>query len=186
MSAMESVHPTSDAAVVQVRGLYAVPERKADRADYVPAGRALHLVDVENLMGGPSSGVGQMVDVFERYRIAAPFSAGDHVVIAANPVIALDAKVAWPEARLLARRGRDGADIGLLEEVADVQFGGTRYDTIVVGSGDGVFEIVAEVYRPLGLSVGVVSQRSRLSYALASSSSFVRFIPEAREGQVAV
>jgi hypothetical protein len=183
---MESVHPTSDAAAVQVRPLYAVPQRKVDRAEYVPVGRALHLVDVENLMGGPSTGIDQMVDALERYRIAAPFSAGDHVVIAANLAIALDAKVAWPEARLLARGGPDGADIALLEEVANVQFISTRYDTIVVGSGDGVFEVVAEVYRPLGLSVGIVSQRSRLSYALASSSSFVRFIPEAHDGEVAV
>lgn len=183
---MESIKTTSEAPLVPARGLYAVPHRKVNRAGYVPAGRALHLVDVENLMGGPSTGHDQMVEALERYRLTAPFSEGDHVAIAANPALALDAKVAWPEARLLARGGPNGADIALIEEVADVEFVSTRYDTIVVGSGDGAFEVVAGVYRPLGLAVGVVSQRSRLSYALASSSSFVRFIPEADEVEVAV
>ena len=32
--------------------LYAVPERRIGREAYVPAGRTLHLVDLENLMNG--------------------------------------------------------------------------------------------------------------------------------------
>lgn len=143
-------------------------------------------MDVENLMGGPSSGLDQMVEALANYRGAAPFSEGDHVVMATNPAIALDAKVAWPQARLVARGGPDGADVALLEEVSDVQFVSTRYDTVMLGSGDGVFEAVVETYRPLGLSVGVVSQRSRLSYVLASAASFVRIIPDVREEVVAV
>lgn len=180
-AAVASERPTQKA-----RHLHAVPKRQVERSEYVPPGRALHLVDVENLMGGPTAGADQLVESLESYRVAAPFSVGDHAVVAANPAIAIETKFVWPEARLLARGGPDGADMALLGAVVDVEFVAERYDTIVVGSGDGVFEVVANAYRPLGLAVGVVARRVSLSYGLASAASFVRFLPEEQEETVAV
>lgn len=160
------------------RNLYAVPERRVPRAAFVPAGRSLHLVDVENLMAGPELGDTVLREALVGYRTSAPVSDGDHVIIGANPQLGLAAKTAWPGARLVVRGGPDGADIALLEAVRDVDFIAARYDQIVVGSGDGVFEVVVREFRSRGLAVGVVSLRRGLSYALGTSASFVRLMPE--------
>jgi hypothetical protein len=160
------------------RNLYAVPERRVARAAFVPAGRSLHLVDVENLMGGPELGDTALHEALAGYRTSAPVSEGDHVIIGANPQLGLAAKTAWPSARLVVRGGPDGADIALLEAVRDVDFIAARYDQIVVGSGDGAFEVVAREFRSRGIAVGVVSLRRGLSYALGTSASFVRLMPE--------
>ncbi len=53
-----------------------------------------------------------------------------------------------------------------------------RYDRIVVGSGDGIFEAVVRVYRTYGLPVGVVSRQRSLSYVLGAAASFVRLLPD--------
>lgn len=163
---------------VSDRKLYAVPERRVPRAAFVPAARSLHLVDVENLMGGPELGGAALREALAGYRTSAPVSDGDHVIIGANPQLGLSAKTAWPGARLVVRGGPDGADIALLEAVREVEFIAARYDQIVVGSGDGVFEVVVREFRSRGLAVGVVSLRRGLSYTLGTSASFVRLMPE--------
>lgn len=160
------------------RNLYAVPERRVPRAAFVQAGRSLHLVDVENLMGGPELGDTALREALAGYRTSAPVSGGDHVIIGANPQLGVAAKTEWPGARLVVRGGPDGADIALLDAVREVDFIAERYDQIVVGSGDGVFEVVVREFRSRGLAVGVVSLRRGLSYALGASASFVRLMPE--------
>lgn len=160
------------------RSLYAVPERRVPRAAFVPAGRSLHLVDVENLMGGPQLGDTALREALAGYRTSAPVTEGDHVIIGANPRLGPAAKTAWPGARLVVSGGPDGADIALLDAVRDIDFIAARYDRIVVGSGDGVFEVVVREFRSRGLAVGVVSLRQGLSFALGTSASFVRLMPE--------
>jgi len=129
-------------------------------------------------MGGPDCGDIALREALDVYRTSAPVFDGDHAIIGANPQLGLAAKTAWPGARLVVRGGPDGADIALLEAVSDVDFIAARYDQIVVGSGDGVFEVVVREFRNRGLAVGVVSLRQGLSYALGMSASFVRLMPE--------
>jgi len=136
-------------------------------------------------MGGPDAGMGNLRASLTDYRVVAPFNDGDHVVIATNPALGVSAKTCWPGARLLVRGGPNGADRALLESVADIRYTAKRYDSIVVGSGDGIFETVVHAYRPLGLMVGVVSRRVSLAYGLGSSATFVRYLPEPCEPNVA-
>lgn len=137
------------------RHLYVVPQRQTPRESYVPAGRTLHLVDVENLMGGPDAGANALHGALAHYRSAASVADGDHVIVGANPQIGIQAKAAWPSARLVVRPGPDGADIALLKQVKEVDFIAARYDRIMIGSGDGVFEAVVTEFRSLGIPVGV-------------------------------
>lgn len=129
-------------------------------------------------MGGPELGYIALRRALASYRTSAPVLDGDHVIIGANPMLGPAVKAAWPRARLVVRGGPDGADIALLQAVRDVDFIAARYDQIVVGSGDGVFEVVVREFRSRGLAVGVVSLPQRLSYALGTSASFVRLMPE--------
>lgn len=178
MSHQPEVHTQPSRKALGLRGLYAVPERRVPRAGFVPAGRSLHLVDVENLMGGPTRGDLVLRRTLAEYREAATVRPGDHVIIGANPQVGIVAKASWPGARLVVRRGADGADFALLECVQDVDFIAARYDRIVVGSGDAAFDLVATQYRGCGLAVGVVARRGSLSYVLGRSASFVQLLPD--------
>ena len=160
------------------RHLYLVPERRVPREKYVPAGRALHLVDIENLMGGPEAGVVALHRAVSDYRDAVPITDGDHVVIGANPQLGVVAKACWQSARLVVGGGPDGADTALLGTVKDTDWVAARYDLIVVGSGDGIFEVVARKFRLCGLAVGVASRRGSLSCVLGATASFVRILPD--------
>ena len=160
------------------RHLHCVAERRIPRAKHVPAGRSLHLVDIENLMGGPRAGPAAILRAVSDYREAAPVTVGDHVIIGTNPNLGVAAHACWPSVRLVVRGGPDGADIALLEEVKNDRWVASRYDRIVVGSGDGVFAVVAKTFRRHGLAVGVVSREQSLSYALARAATFVRILPD--------
>ena len=153
------------------------PERRVPRAKHVPAGRGLHLDDIENLMGGPRADLPAIYQVRSCYLDTVPIGENDHFVIGANPQIAPFARVFWPSAELVAMRGPNGADIALIERVKDVPFVASLYDRIVIGSGDGVFVHVARAYRYYGLKVEVVSRRRSLSRELMAVASTVYFLP---------
>ena len=178
----DEVH--SEVRDVSTRSLYAVPERRAGREAYVPAGRTLHLVDLENLMNGPLSGPAALENASAAYRAAMPIDEHDHVIVGVNPALAVLAKAEWPSSRLAVRGGPDGADIALLETVKHVNFVASRYDQAVIGSGDGVFEVAVSAYRNCGVPVGVVARASNLAYVLGAAATFVRLLPEVGSTEV--
>ena len=146
---------------------------------YVPSGRALHLIDPENLMGGPRAGIPTLRLVLSEYRDVSGFTEKcDHPVIGVNPKLHIAAADAWPSARVVSRGGSDGADIKLIEWVRDDRWIAARYHRIVIGSGDGDFVEVARVFRRHGLFVEVVSRRQCLSRELHAAASLVRILPE--------
>ena len=73
-------------------------------------------------MGGPAAGTEALSDAIVYYREAACVTDGDHVIVGANPKLAVVAKTSWPSARLVVRGGPNEADIALLEVVKDVEF----------------------------------------------------------------
>jgi hypothetical protein len=165
------------------RGLYLVPDRRIPKATHAPAGRTLHLVDLENLMGGPMRGVEMLMEAVLQYQAAAHVATLDHAIIAVNPALALHAGLAWPSARLLSAPGENGADLALVAQVADRNWVAARYDRLVIGSGDGIFASEVAAFRALGVASGVVSQKCRLSRELRREATFVCFIASTDELQ---
>ncbi len=122
--------------------------------------RTLHLVDIENLAGGPYASGDEAVEVFERYLDASAWEPGDLVYVAANP--GLMEKIAWRlpvECNLRAARGQDGADLALLAHAAP-EFVARRFSRLVIGSGDHIFIERAVRARALGVGVVVVALAS--------------------------
>jgi hypothetical protein len=158
------------------RSLYLVPDRRVPRARHVPVGRALHLVDLENLMCGPLQPEIALRYAAARYLEVASVRLGDHVVVAVNPALALEAGRAWPTARLLVGRGLDGADRELLASLADAPWVAARYDRVVIGSGDGIFAAALESLQSLGIATGLVGPERGVSLNLRRRATFVRFI----------
>jgi hypothetical protein len=160
----------------QLKGIYLVPERRVRRAQHIPAGRTLHLVDLENLMRGPVHDISAIAYALREYRMAAAVSSTDHVVLAVNPALAVDAGRAWPGARLRIGGGPDGADEALLHDVSDRQWVAERYDRVVIGSGDGIFAFAAAEFQSLGIAVGVVAPEHGVSHRLRRYASFVHLL----------
>ena len=144
----------------------------------LPDGRTVHLVDVENLMGGPQSGLMTVAAALDDYDVAAGVRPGDHMVIAGHPTVAFSAGVARPGRCVRAAHGKDGADKALLRdaEVADLA---RRYDRVVIGSGDGIFAELAVRLRAAGLPVIAVSRPRSLAAALRlATGGAVIYLPD--------
>jgi hypothetical protein len=160
------------------RGVSRPRERRVPRAAYLPVRlRTYHVLDTENLMGGPRSPDYSLHAAVAGYRKAINPVPGDHVVMACNPAIGLRVKRAWPSAQLLVRSGPDGADNALLDHLADLEWYAARYDRVVVGSGDRAFLPLVLGMQELGIPVGVVARVESFSADLRYAADFTRFLP---------
>jgi hypothetical protein len=99
-------------------------------------GRAIHLIDIENLCGSSQVTPDQVAQARESYRQEVLIGASDLVIVASSRGNLMSSYSGWPRARLLARDGKDGADICLAEVIAEERVA-ERFDTAVVASGDG-------------------------------------------------
>lgn len=146
--------------------------RRNRSADGPPPGRALHMVDVENLAGGPFTGLARVA--LAAYLKTSEWREGDHVLVAGHPRSALEAGLAIDvPCRLLPAHGPDGADLALLAAVQDVRFVAAHYERIVIGSGDGIFVDLVEELQSQGLEVWVVAPHDGLSLRLGAASRHV-------------
>src|SRR4051812_1397505 len=77
-------------------------------------GRAIHLIDVENLVGSACFTCSDAALVHRAYESVATVSAGDHLILASSHHAAPSTWFAWPHsARRLVRSGLHGADRAL-------------------------------------------------------------------------
>jgi hypothetical protein len=116
--------------------------------------RSLHVIDLDNLLGsrwlGPGWALGwpraaAVRAVLETYARAARLRWGDHQVVLATPLLAVEAKLASPSARVVVRRGTvvDSMPHDLSPELC-----AARYGRVVLGSGDGsMFGFLHELVR---------------------------------------
>lgn len=103
--------------------------------------RTLAVCDLENLAGVdprlvPAPTWARITNAFIQ---TAALQPDDLLIVAVNPGLAIEAHRAAPTARLRCRRGTNGADQALLDELADPWWVATRFDRVVIGSGDGGF-----------------------------------------------
>jgi hypothetical protein len=157
--------------------LYVVPDRRVRRASGIPGGRTLHLIDIENLMGGPRNSPVILQLASELYKESVPTRFDDHFVLAANRGLAVQAGLSWPSAQLLVGNGKDGADLALIQRISDIEWISARYDRVILGSGDGIFASHLSALRALGIAIGIVAPIGTISRRLVGTAHFVRLIP---------
>lgn len=68
------------------------------RRRHLPAGRALHLVDLENLAGGSAASTDDIEIALDGYERVVRFGADDHRVVACGKGLVFPAKERWPGA----------------------------------------------------------------------------------------
>ena len=142
--------------------------------------RALHLVDIDNLLGDPATHDENEIGwTIHAYRDVASVVAGDHVVVATSPFgrHALAIGTAWPGVGHVWRKGADGADMALLEE-AEWAVATGAFTRVVIGSGDRIFLVALELFEGIGVPVEVVTRRRSAARALCTRARSVSFLPE--------
>ncbi len=143
------------------------------------AGRTLHLVDVENLVGSAAFSASEASWICSAYERVAPVGSVNQMVIATSHHAAATTWFAWPaNARRLQRSGPDGADLALLE-LFERESIAVRFQHVVIGSGDGIFALPAARLHAAGCRVTIVSRREALSRELRLAVRDVRFIDRA-------
>jgi len=148
-------------------------QRPAHRGRDVPIGRALFLVDLENLLCDPHD-VGGAAEALARCLVAGGWRPGDHLKVAGHPSLVLAAlrALAGLGCRALPAHGPNGADLRLLTE-SDPAFMAARYRRVVIASGDGIFTDVAAELGRRGIPVWVVAPQGSLAARLRLAAARV-------------
>lgn len=147
--------------------------------------RTVHLVDIENLMGGADFTVGEAAVVADHYVRIAVAAPEDFTVLASSHFAAPAAWFGWHTARRLLQSGSDGADLALIDVMMSEDFA-RRFGRVVVASGDGIFSGPCAWLQEQGCSVTVVTRREALSRRLAFAVRDVRYLELEPEGAPAV
>ena len=134
------------------------------------------MVDVENLAGTPTLTPEIVSAVRALYLEVVGVNEGDHVVIASSHHGAYGAWMGWSDnPRRLLGSGPDGADNCLLGVLSGEKVA-TRFNHVVIGSGDGIFSTAAAQLQEAGVAVTVVSRPGSLSRQLSFAVRDVRFL----------
>ncbi|WP_159619275.1 NYN domain-containing protein [Ruania rhizosphaerae] len=137
-------------------------------------GRALHLIDAENVGGGPNMRADDVRYMWTVYRTNVATTSSDQFWIGSSRRFLRGAipALSGEGARVLVRDGRDGGESILIDNV-DVDHVADRYDRVVIASGDGAFEGLTLELRARGVHVQVVNGYANLSRALRRAASTV-------------
>lgn len=136
--------------------------------------RTFHLVDLENLSGGPRRSPADHRRAWSAYERTAGVAAPDQVVVAASGLVMSEAVWFLPTGiRAHLANGADGADRVLLA-AGDAVWIAARFDRLVIGSGDHAFVELADEVRSLGARVDVVVGRGRCSARYRTAGHTVR------------
>lgn len=115
--------------------------------------RTLHLIDLENLLGGridPHA----VATLWNHYRELTAMRWDDHVIVAVSRRHALDTFTALPATvqRVVGPNSPDGADHALLDAI-DIDWAARRFGQVIVATGDHIFTDTARRLAATGLQL---------------------------------
>ena len=142
------------------------------------AGRHLILVDIENLTTTASPTTLEVETVVATLRKVVPGFDDDQKIVACSHHAARTVAFAFPRARHLWQSGPDGADLALLDVLANERVD-ERFERVTICSGDGIFAAAAARLAGTGVDVTAVSLPGRLAGRLQLAARHVTLLPVA-------
>ena len=142
-------------------------------------GRQLVLVDIENLAGGAclSGCAAQSAKV--ALVATGQIRTADHIVIGTSHIGLIPVGSVWSGVRYVVRSGQDGADMALLDVMAeDVAH---RFEGVVLASGDGIFADAVAALAAAGVPTVVIARRGTLARSLRLVAAQVIYLDNAPE-----
>jgi hypothetical protein len=109
---------------------------------------------------------------------AAGIGGDDHIVVASSHISLLEAGSNWDRVRRVVRSGSNGADLALLDALTeDIS---SRYEELILASGDGIFTPAIAELASSGLATTVIGWRGSVARTLQLVASQVIYIPGGR------
>lgn len=147
--------------------------------------RKIVLIDLENMLfgdheasDGPEPEMGAKI-----LNLAEARRPTDLLIVGCNPQLAFVAKDLFPAARIVTGKGKDGADLALIETI-DPSHAADRFSELCIVSGDHAFTELAYEARLAGLAVRVVAPHAGLSTALRLQANTSIFLPEGVQAEI--
>jgi len=132
-----------------------------------PPVRTLCLVDIENMACSSEVAASKVNHIQRLVNRTVDLRDDDHVVIASSHHNAVATCYGWQgSAQRRIRSGHDGADIALLDVIADPEWVAARYQRVVIASGDHIFSWAVARLKAAGLDVVVIAPPVGLSKRL--------------------
>lgn len=141
------------------------------------AGRALHLVDVENLVGASNFTEAQVAMVRNEYFQTVQPGQMDQFFVASSKHNQLATAFGWPNCQRKFLSGEDGADYLLAKRVIDVLLEG-NFNHVYVASGDHSLADFVDYLQGHGIKVTVVSLERAISYDMRWSGAEIVYVHE--------
>ncbi|MDF2897943.1 MAG: hypothetical protein K0Q46_4729 [Rhodococcus erythropolis] len=139
-------------------------------------GRRLVLIDIENVIGGAVLHEDAARWAKTQTLKVIGIGAADHIVIGTSHIGLLPVGCAWTNLRYVVGSGPDGADRALLSVLdEDVE---SRFDEIVLVSGDGIFTDKIAALAARGLRVTVIAHPGGLSKRLRLAAHLTFYLTD--------
>jgi hypothetical protein len=151
--------------------------QRQKRQKRLATGRRLVLVDIENIAGGACVNAQPVLWVKWVLSDLLKLSDHDHVVVGTSHIGLVEVGVNWRGVRPVVRSGPNGADLALLDVLADEHVA-DRYEQVVVVSGDGIFTSAVSALAADGIPTTVVGRRGSVARTLRLAASRVLYVPE--------
>ena len=142
-------------------------------------GRALHLIDAENLCGASLLDIRAVQRLRAEYMASVPVGPKDQMVLACAHSSGAALGAGWPGGQHKWRSGPDGADICLARTVVEDNIA-HRFEHVYMGSGDGGLAPFAAHLAAQGVHVTAVTRMGSLSPKMLLATSDVIYL-EGRE-----
>ena len=138
--------------------------------------RTMHLIDIENLCMAPNPTFEQVKEARRSYLALMNPGENDQFLVTVSSKSNLEAVAfGWQGATLKVHEGHDGADILLAEAIVDDHLE-SRFDKVVIASGDGGLAPFVTHLKSLLKNVVVVSQPTAIAFAMRVSGAQVFYI----------
>jgi hypothetical protein len=138
--------------------------------------RTMHLIDIENLCMASNPTLEQVIEARRCYLELVKPGEGDQFLVTVSSKSNLEAVAfGWQGASLKLHEGHDGADILLAEAIVEDHLE-SRFDKVVVASGDGGLAPFVTHLKSLLKNVVVVSQPTAIAFAMRVSGAQVLYV----------
>lgn len=133
--------------------------------------RALWLIDIENMVGGPNAPLEDVREVVAKLLGGVPRTPRDQIIVGSSTFFA---KRVWFEMphniQRVLRDGPDGGEQALIDAV-DLDWVSTRFGRLVIASGDNKFVEAAMDARVHGMHVHQVTGHGQPAWSLLQAAN---------------
>ena len=136
--------------------------------------RQIHLVDIDNLTGGPTKDPFIHRQVREWYDFHSDRQERDLCFVAASHYSAFSATKAWAGAKMIWASGVDGADLALIRIVEETSFLNIR--RVCLGSGDWIFKFAFSPFLKMDVNLAICCREDSFSKSLHRFTDDVTFL----------